>query len=500
MNTNAYALFASHVVGNPGRIALETADGDRLSYADLDRNAARLAGRIAALGARPGDRVAAQMDKSPWALALYLACLRGGFAFLPLNTAYRPAELEHFITDARPRLVVCGQAQQPALAPLCTAHGVAHLCTLEADGSGSLAAASGDELPISDCGGAHPAALLYTSGTTGRPKGAVISHDNLAANARDLMQAWEWRSDDVLIHALPLFHIHGLFVACHCTLFGGSSMLFLPRFDAGAVIASLPRATVLMGVPTFYTRLLAHPGLTAKACAHMRLFISGSAPLTEQTFNEFRQRTGHAILERFGMTETGMNASNPVHGERRPGTVGLALPQVRLRITGADGRELAAGEVGEIEVSGPNVFSGYWHRPEANAECFTADGWFHTGDLGRIDADGYLAIVGRAKDLIISGGYNVYPKEIERCIDDLEGVAESAVIGLPDPDFGEAVTAVVVVRPGAAGLSESGVVAALRGQLANYKVPKRVVFVPELPRNAMGKVQKNELRARLAPA
>jgi len=500
VQSNAYTLFSSHVGGNPDRLALETGAGERLTYADLDARAARLSAALAAFGARPGDRVAVQMEKSPWALALYLACLRGGFAILPMNTAYRAAELEHFLADAGPAVVVCGEAQHAALAPLCDRHAVKRLCTLQGDGSGTLGGIDAGEAPVADRRATDIAALLYTSGTTGRPKGAMLSHENLAANARDLMQVWEWREDDVLIHALPLFHIHGLFVACNCTLFGGASMLFHARFDPSAVIADLPRATVLMGVPTFYTRLLGQPALDPAACRNVRLFISGSAPLTEQTFNEFRERTGHAILERYGMTETGMNASNPVHGERRPGTVGLPLPHVDLRIAGPDDAALERGAVGEIQVRGPNVFSGYWQRPDANAESFTADRWFRTGDLGRIDPDGYVAIVGRAKDLIISGGYNVYPKEVERCIDDLDGVAESAVIGLPDPDFGEAVTAVVVAAPGGPALSERDVIGAIKERLANYKVPKRVVFVPELPRNAMGKVQKNELRARLADA
>jgi malonyl-CoA/methylmalonyl-CoA synthetase len=342
------------------------------------------------------------------------------------------------------------------------------------------------------------AVILYTSGTTGRPKGAMITHRNLAANGLALHRAWGWQPGDVLLHALPIFHIHGLFVACHTALLNASTMLFLPKFDAGTVLRLLPQATVFMGVPTYYTRLLAEPGLNKDTCRHMRLFTCGSAPLLPQTFQEFEQRTGHAILERYGMTETGMNTSNPLAGERRPGTVGRALPGVALRIVDDQDRDVARGEVGQLLVKGDNIFKGYWRLPEKTAEEFTADGYFRTGDLARMDADGYVAIVGRAKDLIISGGLNIYPKEIENYLDKLDGVLESAVIGVPHPDFGEAVVAVLVPRPGAPGPTEAGVVTTLKGQIAGFKIPKRVFVVPELPRNTMGKVQKNLLRDRYA--
>jgi malonyl-CoA/methylmalonyl-CoA synthetase len=377
--------------------------------------------------------------------------------------------------------------------------GLLHVYSLDADGQGTLTEAcrpvDGD-YDVRDVAPDDTAVLLYTSGTTGRPKGAMLTHANLATNALALHRAWGWRPDDVLLHALPLFHIHGLFVACHCVLLNGTRMILLPKFDVAAVMQSLPRATVFMGVPTFYTRLLANQDFGRETCRHMRLFTSGSAPLLTQTFEEFRARTGHEILERYGMTETGMNTSNPLDGPRRPGTVGRPLPGVSLRIVNDSDETLPTGEVGQIQVKGANVFKGYWRQPEKTAEEFTADGYFRTGDLARLNDDGYVSIVGRAKDLIISGGLNIYPREIESYLDKIDGLLESAVIGVPHPDFGEAVIAVVVRNPEGANLTEAGVITALKNRIAGFKVPKRVFFVPELPRNTMGKVQKNLLRER----
>lgn len=379
--------------------------------------------------------------------------------------------------------------------------GVVH--TLDDRGGGTLLEASGavaPEFPIAPCQPDDLAAILYTSGTTGRPKGAMITHGNLAANGLTLHQAWGWQPGDVLLHALPIYHAHGLFVACHCALLNGSKILFLPGFDAATVLAGLPRATVFMGVPTYYTRLLAHPGFTREICRGMRLFISGSAPLLASTFEAFQVRTGQAILERYGMTETEMNTSNPLRGDRIAGTVGLPLPGVTVRLVDDQERDVPVGAVGQLLVRGRNVFPGYWRLPEQTAQEFTADGWFKTGDLGRQDARGYITLVGRAKDLIITGGLNVYPKEVEACLDALEGVLESAVIGLPHPDFGEAVAAVVVRAPGRAAVTEAALIDRIKGELAGFKIPKRIFFTDHLPRNAMGKVQKNVLRAHYAPA
>ncbi len=494
--TNLYELIHRRVQAAPQRIAIETADGGRLTYGDLDERCARLAARLARLGVGPGDRVAVQVEKSVANLLLYLACLRRGAVYLPLNTAYTLSELDYFFGDAEPALIVCDPARRAEIAALGAA--AAQIATLDAYGQGDLVEALDEEPPqaaIAPVSDDDLAALLYTSGTTGRAKGAMLTHRNLASNALTLVDAWGFSETDALLHALPLYHVHGLFVACNTALLAGARLLFLPRFDAAEALEALPRATVMMGVPTYYTRLLAQDGLSAARCAGLRLFVSGSAPLLEQTFYDFEARTGHRILERYGMTETGMNTSNPLHGERRPGTVGLPLPGIELRVAGEDGRVLGPGEIGVLEVRGPNVFKGYWRMPEKTAEEFRADGFFITGDLGRIGPDGYVAIVGRAKDLIISGGLNVYPKEIESVIDDLGGVVESAVIGVPHPDLGEAVAAVVVLAPGAAA-DEAGVIAAVRERLAGFKVPKRVWFADSLPRNAMGKVQKNALRAR----
>jgi malonyl-CoA/methylmalonyl-CoA synthetase len=493
--TNLYELIHRQVRGTPGRVAIETPGGGTLTYAELDERCARLAGRLARLGVDRGDRVAVQIEKSVANALLYLACLRLGAVYLPLNTAYTLDELAYFFADAEPALIVCDPARRGATLALREAGG-ARIATLDADGRGDLVDGLEDEPPqpaIAPAADDDLAALLYTSGTTGRSKGAMLTHGNLASNALTLVDVWGIRADDVLLHVLPLYHVHGLFVAFNTALLAGARLLFLPRFDPAQTLEMLARVTVMMGVPTYYTRLLAQEGLSAARCASVRLFVSGSAPLLEDTFLQFEARTGHRILERYGMTETGMSTSNPLHGERRPGTVGLPLPAVEIRVRGEAGRVLGPGEIGVLEVRGPNVFKGYWRMPEKTAEEFREDGFFITGDLARIDADGYVSIVGRAKDLIISGGLNVYPKEVESVIDALPGVVESAVIGLPHPDFGEAVAAIVVPAP-TADLDEPAVIAAVRQRLAGFKVPKRVWLAPSLPRNAMGKVQKNALR------
>jgi len=499
---NLYATFADAFPADRGRAFLTGPEGGSLSFQDLDTGSARLANLLLRLGVQPGDRVAVQVEKSAEAVLLYLAALRAGAVYLPLNTAYQRGELAYFLADAEPRVVVGTPAAAGLLRELADAvPAVAHVRTLGADGSGDLMEAAAGEADRFDTvyrSAGDLAAILYTSGTTGRSKGAMLSHGNLASNARALKHIWGFGDTDVLLHALPLFHVHGLFVALNTALLSAARLLFLPRFDADTVVRLLPQASVMMGVPTFYVRLLEHPGLDRALCRGMRLFVSGSAPLLPDTFAAWRERTGHTILERYGMTETGMNTSNPLQGERKPGAVGLPLPDVQVRIADPDGTPLPPGEVGMIEVNGPNVFSGYWRMPEKTAEEFRADGFFITGDVGRIDGDGYVHIVGRAKDLIISGGYNVYPKEVELLVDGLDGVAESAVVGVPHPDFGEAVVAVVRRLPGRDDVTAETVVRAARADLANYKVPKHVTFVEELPRNAMGKVQKNLLRQSLA--
>jgi malonyl-CoA/methylmalonyl-CoA synthetase len=478
---------------DPASLALESG-AERLTYGDLDRETARVAGALVALGVRPGDRVAVQVEKSAANLLLYLATVRAGAVYLPLNTAYTLTELAYFIGDAEPALIVCDPAARAGVAPLAAG---APVETLDPAGRGSLAdLAAGQDgtLETIPRGPDDLAAICYTSGTTGRSKGAMLTHRALASNAATLVNLWRFTPADVLIHALPLYHVHGLFVATNVALMAGARMILRPRFDPAAVLADFPRATVLMGIPTFYTRLLAHPGLDAHSAAPMRLFISGSAPLLAQTHRDWTARTGKPILERYGMTETGMNTSNPHDGERVPGTVGFPLPDVALRIVDErTGRPVGPGEIGGIEVKGPNVCAGYWRNPEKTAQAFRPDGYFITGDLGVIDERGYVAIVGRDKDLIITGGLNVYPKEVETEIDALDGVTESAVIGLPHADFGEAVTAVVAAPPGA-GVTERGVLEALAGRLARFKQPKRVIIVDSLPRNAMGKVQKARLR------
>ncbi|MER9212270.1 malonyl-CoA synthase [Mesorhizobium sp. M0663] len=495
MSNHLFDAFRARMP-TPGRLLMEAEDGRSISYGEMLARSAQLAHVVSQLGVEAGDRVAVQVEKSPEAIFLYLACLRAGAIFLPLNTAYTLTELDYFFRDAEPRLIVCDPARVTEIGALAQASGAA-VATLGSKGEGSLTdRASEAAVDFHDVarGPDDLAAILYTSGTTGRSKGAMLSHENLASNARVLVDLWRFTAADVLIHALPVFHTHGLFVATNVVLMAGASMLFETKFDPARIVSLLPRATVLMGVPTFYVRLLQQDGLNRQAAKNIRLFISGSAPLLAETHRAWRERTGHAILERYGMTETNMNTSNPYEEERRAGTVGFPLPGVSLRIADPDGGEtLARGEVGMIEVKGPNVFCGYWRMPEKTRAEFRDDGFFITGDLGLIDADGYVHIVGRGKDLIISGGYNIYPKEVESEIDALPGVAESAVIGVAHPDFGEGVTAVVVRAPGST-VSAAGIVEAIAGRLARYKHPKRVIFVDELPRNTMGKVQKNLLR------
>ncbi len=488
MNDNVYALFETRFRADCNAACLRLPDREDWLYADLEARVSRAAGALVELGVKPGDRVVTQTEKTPEALALYLGCLKIGAVYVPLNTAYTAAEIGYFLSDAEPALLVCD--------PSGKVESVVPIETLDASGGGSFAermdAAHALEPTVSRAAD-DIAAIVYTSGTTGRPKGAMLTHRNLSSNARTLCDAWGWRSDDVLLHALPIFHVHGLFVALHCVFVGGGSMIFLPRFDAHAVIEHLPSSTVMMGVPTFYTRLLARDAFTRDVCRGMRLFISGSAPLPAQTFAAFEARTGHRILERYGMSETLMSTSNPLFGERIGGTVGFALPGVEARIAD-EGGVVGEGEVGGIEVRGPNVFRGYWQMPDKTAEEFTSDGFFQTGDLGVMDGEGRVSIVGRAKDLIISGGYNVYPKEVETLIDDMPEVSESAVIGVPHPDFGEGVVAVVVPRD--THVDTAMVERALKDRLARFKQPKRVVCVDDLPRNVMGKVQKNALRER----
>jgi len=489
-------LFGVHADSNAPFLMLP--DGSVQTYAAFLGTAARLAHVLTAGGLRLGDRLAAQVHKSPEALALYAACVQAGVVFLPLNTAYTVDELTYFIENSGARMVVCDGAARETLSPV-AARLSAMVETLNADGSGSLTEAAGateDSFPTVARDIDDLAAFLYTSGTTGRSKGAMLTQGNLLSNARTLTDYWRFTSDDVLLHALPIYHTHGLFVATNVTLLAGGAMIFLPKFDLDAMIARMPGATVMMGVPTFYTRLLDDPRLTRGLAGHMRLFISGSAPLLAETHERFEARTGHRILERYGMTETNMNTSNPYDGERRAGTVGFPLPGVELKITEpVTGDSLPQGEIGQIEVRGPNVFKGYWQMPDKTAAELRADGFFITGDLGRVDADGYVHIVGRNKDLIISGGFNIYPKEIELILDEQPGVLESAVIGVPHPDFGETVLGLIVAEPGALPDLDAIAEAAARS-LARFKHPRQLVLIDELPRNTMGKVQKNALRER----
>ena len=500
-NHNLWVALRAAFPHDLDQTAIETADGPvplRYTWRDLERGTAMLANLIDSLDLPPESRIAVQTDKSVEALMLYLAVLRAGHIYLPLNMAYQAGEMAYFIGNAEPAVVVCAGRHFGWVSQIAFAAGTRHVFTLDDDRRGALlerAAYLSDKHTPAQRSAGDLAAILYTSGTTGRSKGAMLSHGNLLSNAQVLHTVWGWQRGDVLLHALPIFHVHGLFVASHGALLSGSKMIWFARFDPRAVAARLPEATVFMGVPTLYVRLLAEGGLAREACRRMRLFISGSAPLLIETFNEFRERTGHTILERYGMSETIMLTSNPYRPEaaRRGGTVGLPLPGVGVRVHTDKGAPLHTGEIGGIEVKGPNVFKGYWRMPEKTADEFTTDLWFKTGDVGRIDADGYVTIIGRSKDLVISGGYNVYPAEVEATLNELPGVAESAVVGVPHPDFGEAVVAVLVPRPGAV-LEEAAVIAAVKSRIANFKVPKRVFVLPELPRNAMGKVQKNLLR------
>ncbi len=504
---NLFAALRAAFPTDLDQVAIEVADAGAAAAAytwrDLDRGTAMLANLLDSLGLPAGSRVAVQTEKSVEALMLYLAVLRAGLVYLPLNTAYQAGEIEYFIGNAEPAVVVCAPKHFAWVSRIAFSAGTAHVFTLGETRDGSLlerAAHHSDQHTPAVKQADDLAAILYTSGTTGRSKGAMLSHGNLLSNALTLKDFWDWQPGDVLIHALPIFHVHGLFVASHGALLNGSKMIWFSRFDPKAVVARLPEATVFMGVPTLYVRLLGEPGLTHAACRHMRLFVSGSAPLLVETFDAWTERTGHVLLERYGMSETVMLTSNPCRatdGARRRGTVGRALPGVGLRVVNDAGAACPTDEIGHLQVRGPNVFAGYWKMPEKTQEEFSTDAqgqrWFKTGDVGRIEADAYVAIVGRSKDLIISGGYNVYPAEIEGVINDLPGVAESAVIGVPHSDFGEAVVAVVVAKPGQS-LDAAAMVSQLKRQIANFKVPKHLAVVAELPRNAMGKVQKNLLR------
>ncbi|MFZ2990752.1 malonate--CoA ligase [Ideonella sp.] len=510
MNHNLYVALRAAFPADLDQTAIETADGPdaplHYRWADLEQASARMANLLDSLDLPAGSRIAVQVEKSVEALMLYLAVLRAGHVFLPLNTAYQASEIEYFIGNAEPAVLVCATRHFGWASRLAFRAGTGHVFTLNDDRTGTLlerAALHADHHTPAQRNADDLAAILYTSGTTGRSKGAMLSHGNLLSNAQTLKTHWGWRSPaeggDVLIHVLPIFHVHGLFVASHGALLSGSKMIWFSKFDPRAVLARLPEASVFMGVPTLYVRLLAEAGLNKEACRHMRLFISGSAPLLLETFADWQDRTGHTILERYGMSETVMLTSNPYRsqgpdgGPRKGGTVGPALPGVSLRVQDDDGQPLPTGEIGAIQVRGPNVFAGYWRMPEKTREEFTADGWFKTGDVGRVDADGYVTIVGRSKDLIITGGYNVYPAEVEGYLNDMAGVAESAVIGAPHPDFGEGVVAVVVAKPGAA-LDSAALVTELKTRIANFKVPKHLFLVADLPRNTMGKVQKNLLR------
>jgi malonyl-CoA/methylmalonyl-CoA synthetase len=494
---NLFSLFESRFPTDRKAPLLLLPSRQIVSYAEADQGSARYASVFRDHGIVAGGRVAVVVEKSVEAFLLYLGCLRGGFVYLPLNSAYQEAEVSYFLEDARPDVVIGQPSTSQWLGLLATRVGAQHVFFLDEKGEGSLreAARQADPcFPPVQRSGADVAAILYTSGTTGLSKGAMLSHHNLASNAISLHRIWGFRRDDILVHMLPLFHAHGLFIACHCVLLNGSAMHFHGKFDAGLAIADFSKATVFMGVPTFYSRLLADGRLTPEACRSMRLFISGSVPLLVDVHHNFERRSGHNILERYGMTETLILTSNRLEGERHVGSVGPALPETELRVVDDGGTQCAIGREGNVIVRGPSVFRGYWEKPERLAQDFTADGFFRTGDVGSLSETGHLTLVGRSKDLIITGGFNVYPKEIEMAIDGLPGIQESAVIGLPHPDFGEAVTAVVVGRSGAAPQTDTQIIAALRGRLASFKIPKRVYFIDELPRNSLGKVQKNILR------
>jgi malonyl-CoA/methylmalonyl-CoA synthetase len=496
MTCHLYDQFRQ-AMPNLDKLFIETIDGRKITYGEVETLSAQMANVLVQLGIKAGDRVAVQVEKSPDAILLYLACIRAGAIFLPLNTAYTPAEIDYFLSDAEPRLFICDPAHLDKLSSIAKKAKVSHILTMGTKADGSFldqVKAASSQFQSIERGPDDLAAILYTSGTTGRSKGAMLSHENLASNARTLVKYWQFTSKDVLIHTLPIYHTHGLFVATNVMLLSGGTMLFLPKLDVAQILRLMNRATCMMGVPTFYTRLLDSADLTQEITRHMRLFISGSAPLLAETHREWRARTGHAILERYGMTETNMNTSNPYDGDRVAGTVGFPLPGVEVRITDQDSaKSLAHNEIGMIEVRGPNVFKGYWRMPEKTAEELRADGFFITGDLGKIDDRGYVHILGRNKDLVITGGFNVYPAEVEAEIDAIEGVMESAIIGLPHKDFGEGVTAVIVKKK-SSDLSEAKILSALEDRIAKFKLPKRILFLDDLPRNTMGKVQKNLLR------
>ncbi|WP_386678998.1 AMP-binding protein [Loktanella sp. R86503] len=495
-NCLAAALRAASIEQGDAPFAIDAGTGQVTTYDTLWTKAEAMAGALIALGVTPGDRVAMQVEKSVAGLACYLGTVLAGAIHLPLNTGYPAAEVSYFLNDAAPRVFICDPAKLDIMTPVARDAGVSHVLTLDANGAGTLPDAAATAIPLTQAVARTKddlAAFLYTSGTTGRSKGAMLTHGNLTSNAATLCELWQFTNKDVLIHALPVFHTHGLFVAINVTLLAGSAIILHPNFDAAAVLADFPRATALMGVPTFYTRLLDQPGLTKTACAGMRLFVSGSAPMLLDTHLKWEQRTGHTVLERYGMTETCMNTSNPYTGQRKPGTVGLPLPGVELRLANPDGTPPTKGDPAGIEVRGPNLFKGYWQMPEKTAADMRADGWFITGDIGQIDDDGYVSIVGRSKDIIISGGYNIYPKEIEGVIDDIAGVVESAAFGVPDADFGESVAVAVVLEPGAQ-VTPDGIKQMIASQLAPYKQPRHIQILAALPRNTMGKVQKNQLR------
>lgn len=503
---NLYALLESGFPKNREDCALETQEGLYYSWRDLDRATAMMANLLKSLNLPQGSRVAVQVEKSPEALFLYLATLRAGYVYLPLNTAYQESEIEYFLENAEPAVVVCSSKNFSWISKIAFKSGTLNVFTLDENRIGSLldrATQCSDQFKTVKKANDDLAAILYTSGTTGRSKGAMLTHGNLGSNAQVLKEFWGWKKGDILLHALPIFHVHGLFVAAHGALLNGSKMIWLPRLDTAQLIKHLPRSTIMMGVPTFYVRLLLDQNFNQSVCKNMRLFVSGSAPLLTETFNTFQKVSGHTILERYGMSETVMLVSNPYQGSRVGGSVGVPLPGVEVRVVNESGSPCGVNQIGAIEVRGPNIFKGYWRMPEKTAEEFTNDGWFKTGDVGRWGGetsagkvpDHYLCIVGRNKDLIISGGYNVYPKEIESFIDDMDGVEESAVIGIPHKDFGEAVMAIVVPKPGAK-LNSQSMIDALKSKIANFKVPKRIEIVEGLPRNAMGKVQKNVLRQR----
>ena len=499
-NNNLFAALRAAFPTDLDAVAVETDNGLNYSWRDLERGTAMMANLLKSLKLPPGARIAVQVEKSVEAMMFYLATLRAGYVFLPLNTAYQSAEIEYFIDNAEPAVVVCSSKNFGWVSKIAFKSGTQNVFTLDDDRSGSLltrTASCSDQHEIATMKADDLAAILYTSGTTGRSKGAMLTHENMLSNAQVLKDYWGWIPGDVLIHALPIFHVHGLFVALHGALINGSKMIWLSKFDPKLVVKKLPEASVFMGVPTLYVRLLAEPGLTREACQNMRLFVAGSAPLLLETFNEWTQRTDHTILERYGMSETAMLTSNPYRleqgGERRGGTVGFALPEVSLRVQSDEGQAMPVGEIGGIQVKGPNVFKAYWRMPEKTLEEFTSDGYFKTGDVGKIDERGYITIVGRSKDLIISGGYNVYPAEIEGYLNDMPGVAESALVGVQHPDFGEVGVAIVIAKPGIE-LDAAELILALKSKLANFKIPKQCYVVNELPRNTMGKVQKNLLR------